>query len=294
LTLDDTRQGRETLSALGYGDGASELTLLTGGVVNTVWLVRRDDQEEFVLKTTEGVPDGLFAAEAAGLEALRVRGGLRTPRVLGFGSTWLRLEALSTELPATDTFWEQAGRAIAALHEVRGERFGWDSDGWLGILPQYNRWYDDGHAFFAEQRLLRYVIEPKADAVLTAEDRAALERLCARLPEIVPADPPSLTHGDLWHNNVVATAQGEPAFIDPAVSWTWPEVDLSMMYCADHSPARFFDAYQEIRPLERGWRERMPVLFLREMLSTLAHEGDRWGALDYVRRVLRPFRTAPQ
>lgn len=77
--------------------------------------------------------------------------------------------------------------------------------------------------------------------------------------------------------------------IDPAVSWMWPEVDLSMVYCAADPPDRFFDAYAEGRPLEPGWRERMPLLNLRELLSVLAHEGDRWGCLDHIRTVLRPF-----
>jgi hypothetical protein len=35
-------------------------------------------------------------------------------------------------------------------------------------------------------------------ADLTSADRRALERFCARMPEIIPAMPPVLTHGDLW------------------------------------------------------------------------------------------------
>ncbi|PSL51783.1 fructosamine-3-kinase [Saccharothrix carnea] len=278
---------REVLARLGEN---AEVARLTGGVVNTVWHIRGPGRAH-VLKTAEHAPPSLFRVEADGLAVLR-RHGLRTPDVLDVGADWLLLEALTPQPLETDAFWESAGRAIAALHDVRGPRFGWDHDGWLGLLPQRNTWTDDGHAFFVEHRLLRYLDEPKADAVLTAEDRAALERLCARLPEIVPAAPPSLTHGDLWHNNVVSTAAGEPAFIDPAVSWAWPDVDLSMMFCGTDSPARFFDAYHEVRPLDRDWRDRMPVVFLREVLSTLAHEGDRWGSLDYFREVLRPFRTA--
>jgi fructosamine-3-kinase len=279
---------REVLSRLGQD---AEVVRLTGGVVNAVWLVRGTERD-VVLKTTENPPRSLFQVEADGLAVLR-RHGLRTPDVLDVGEDWLLLEALTPRPPETDAFWESAGRAIAALHDVRGPRFGWDHDGWLGVLPQHNAWHDDGHAFFAEHRLLRYLDEPKADAVLTADDREAVERLCARLPEIVPAAPPVLTHGDLWHNNVVSTEAGEPVFIDPAVSWTWPDVDLSMMFCGTDSPARFFDAYHEVRPLDGGWRDRMPVVFLREVLSTLAHEGDRWGSLDYLREVLRPFRRVP-
>jgi fructosamine-3-kinase len=262
---------------------------LTGGVVNTVWLAQ---DAELVLKMNEDAPPTLFEIEAEGLAVLR-RHGLTTPRVHDVGADWLLLEALTPQPPASDAFWESAGRAIAALHEVRGPRFGWDHDGWLGVLPQRNTWHDDGHVFFAEQRLLRYLDDPEVDAVLTADDRDALERLCARLPDIVPAAPPTLTHGDLWHNNVVATAAGEPAFIDPAVSWMWPEVDLSMMYLGDNSPPRFFAAYHELRPPEPGWQDRMSILNLREVLSTVAHRADDWGAVDYFREVVRPFRRTP-
>jgi fructosamine-3-kinase len=279
-----------TLSALGIHDPA-EVTELTGGVANTVCLVRRPGHDDVVLKSTEGVPGGIYRAEAESLDVLRDLGGLRTPHVLSAGPSWLLLEALVPTPPPEPAFWERAGRAVAALHDVRGERFGWQHDGWLGLLPQHNRWDEDGHRFFAEQRVLRYVGEPRAEAVLTAADRAALERLCTRLPELVPSAPPALTHGDLWHNNVAATADGEPAFLDPAVSWTWPEVDLSMMYRTGHAPARFFDAYTEVRPLADGWRERMPVLHVRQLLCILAQHGDQWNALDDLRAVLRPFRT---
>jgi fructosamine-3-kinase len=257
------------------------VTELTGGMANTVCVVHRRGEPDVVLKTTGDVREGLRA----------LSGSIRTPAVLDVGPTWLLLEALHP--PGTDDpFWEEAGRAVAALHTVRGDRYGWPADGWLGTLPQLNSWDDDGHRFFAEQRVLRYVSEPKAEAVMTAEDRVALERLCTRLPSLVPDAPPAMTHGDLWLNNVVATSAGDPAFIDPAVSWLWPEVDLSMMYCTLPSPARFFDAYVEARPLPAGWRDRMPILHVRQLVCILAQHGDRWGALDQLREVLRPFRTA--
>lgn len=265
------------------------MTVLLGGIANTVRLFRRPGQADVVLKTTDNVPPGLYEAEAEGLAVLTTAGGLRTPKVLDVGPTWLLLEALS---PAgtDDAFWERAGHAIAALHEVRGDRFGWQHDGWLGTLPQHNNWHDDGHTFFAERRVLRYLGEPKVEALLTTADRQALERLCARLPELLPAAPPALTHGDLWRNNVVATADGDPAFIDPAVSWMWPEMDLSMSYSTGHTPPRFFDAYHEARPPAPGWRDRMPILYLRQLLCLLAHDGDRWGALAHLRTLIRPFR----
>jgi fructosamine-3-kinase len=242
--------------------------------------------------TSVTAPPGMFQAEAAGLAVLRRRGGLRTPAVLASGPDWLLLEALH---PCADEpgFWEAAGRSIARLHQVQGQRFGWDQDGWLGRLTQRNDWQDDGHEFFAANRILRYLSEPRVEASLDATTRAAVERLCSRLPELIPAALPVLTHGDLWSSNMLATDCAEPAFIDPAVCWMWAETDLSMIYCTPPGvPGRFFDAYQELAPSEPGWRERMPILHMRELLCVLAHYGPNALALEALTRIIHPFRPA--
>jgi hypothetical protein len=72
-------------------------------------------------------------------------------------------------------FLECAGRAVAALHGVHGKRFGWHRDGWLDRLPQRNGWNIDGHGFFAERRLLRYLHEPNVVRVLNASERATVD-----------------------------------------------------------------------------------------------------------------------
>jgi fructosamine-3-kinase len=262
---------------------------LTGGAANEVWRVTLADGTRYVLKGSDEVPPGLFAHEAEGLRALRERGGLLTPRVIEVSPRHLLLESLESDLPGTDGFWEEVGRAVARLHSVRGDRFGWPGDGWLGMLPQENAWTGDGHAFFADHRIRCYLREPKVRGTLGTDDLAALERICDRLPDLVPAAPAVLTHGDLYRGNVVVTAGGDPAFIDPAVCWMWAEADLSMMYCTARPPESFFAAYQEVSPLADGWRERMPLLHLRELLSGVAHFGTWDDYVPRVRAVIRRF-----
>jgi len=263
----------------------------TGGVVALAALVTLDDGRRIFAKTLAQPGSDLFQVEAEGLGALTELGGANTPEVLLSSPELLVLEAMRPRVD-DERFWEEAGRHLARVHTTAvGDRFGWDHDGWLGRLRQENTWTGDGYEFFAQRRILRWLREPLVDAAFDADDRRALERLCAALPDIVPPQPPVLNHGDLWTENIVATDAGEPVFIDPAVSYTWAESDLSMVWSGNRPPQsdRFFPAYAEIAPLQDGWQERMPVMHLREVLSVIAHDDDDWGAVAAVRETIAPF-----
>ncbi|GIJ49599.1 fructosamine kinase [Virgisporangium aliadipatigenens] len=261
--------------------------------------VRKNAPPVFVkaFPATEALPEAqhsadAFVAEAEGLAALRDLGGLPTPEVIVANHELLVLSLLHPR-PPSEAFWERFAHALARLHtSTVHPRFGWHRDNWLGRRRQVNTWNDDGFAFFAEHRLLRWLAEPRVEAALDPADRSALERLCARLPDLLPQRPACLTHGDLWAQNVLATADGRAALIDPAVSYMWAEVDLAHLWITVPPPEarRFFDVYADLTGLDRDWRTRMPIVQLRQHLAVLAQFDDDWGAAETIRATLAPFR----
>jgi fructosamine-3-kinase len=287
---------RHELDVFGFGEGIASVEGVSGGVVGDVWLVSYHDGPPIVAKTSFDVPKDFFAVEAEGLKAIRATGLVQTVEVLAVTERVLVMEALG---PRDDrrAAWAAFAHDLAALH--RGtvhDRFGWHRDTYLGWLPQANAWCDDGHAFFAEHRLLRYLSEPLAEQALEPVDRRAVERLCERLPEIVPKMPAVLAHNDLSSTNILGRPEGGLVLIDPAVCYTWAEADLSPLWCERDSlpdgAGSFFALYRELNPSPPGWEERMPVLFLRELLSTIAHLGTRNArVVNYLKQVLGPFYT---
>jgi fructosamine-3-kinase len=267
----------------------------TGGMAAVAGIAIRADHPPIFVKSFAGAPaDGLFDAEAEGLRALRERGGAHTPDVVLAARDLLALAMLRPRLDSAD-FWERLAQSVARLHtNTVHDRFGWHRDNWLGRYRQVNTWDIDGYGFFAQHRLLRWLPERRVQAALDPEDQRALERLCDRLPELLPAKPACLTHGDLWQSNVMATPDGEPALIDPAVSYTWAEVDLAHMWCTPHpvEADRFFAVYADIVGLDAAWRDRMPIIQLRQHLAVIAQFDHDWGAADQVRSIVAPFRRS--
>jgi fructosamine-3-kinase len=212
---------------------------------------------------------------------------MRTPAVCAVGPDFLLLEDVG--VPTAEPDWEAFGRAVAQQHGHISDRYGFAYDNYLGPLPQINTWSENGHAFFGHLRVLRYLSEPKCEQALTPRDRQDLEQLVKRLPELVPVQPPSLLHGDLWQTNMLVDAWGRPTVIDPAVYYGWPEADLSMTRQYGKVPPAFFHAYTEVHPLATGWWDRLELLMIRQHLAVLAFFGNEFNTLADLRAVMRKF-----
>lgn len=271
--------------ANGYGEQPGRQAL-SGGSISQAWRVSAPAQADLFIKCHTQAPKGFFEAEAEGLAYLHHNANVRVPEVLAIGECFLVLEYLQPA-PANADFWQTLGRQLATLHACTREEFGFLNDNYCGLTPQKNTFHRDGYGFFAEQRLWPLAHRAHAEALLAPGDLADLEQLIRRLPSLIPAQPASLLHGDLWSGNIHTSSAGEPVFIDPAVYFAWAEIDLAMTELFGGFPDSFYAAYEEVRPLEIGWRERVDVYNLYPLLNHLVLFGQAY--LPRVRQVLRQY-----
>jgi fructosamine-3-kinase len=185
-----------------------------------------------------------------------------------WGPDFILLEDLKPGRKAPD-YWEKFGQKLADLHRNTKSKFGFDHDNYLGSTVQKNSWIQNGYEFFSDQRLGFQTSLARDNRLLTRDEGAKITKLASKLPDLIPQQPASLIHGDLWSGNAITDAQGQPAIIDPAVHYGWAEAELAMTALFGGFPSMFYAAYESIRPLETGWTDRFPIYNLYHLLNHL-------------------------
>lgn len=277
--------------ALGVAIDEISFTPVAGGCINETYVVDAGGARFFVKWNDRPLPRQ-FEAEARGLEALREAAStLVVPRPIAFadegpGRSFLIVDFLE---PGTRGcgFDERLGRGLAELHSAScPDEFGFHMDGFCGATPQPNGWRKSWVRFYAENRLGHQLALARGDGFSSSEART-IERVIERLPELIEDDePPALIHGDLWSGNLHVTSDGQPALIDPAAYYGHREAELGMMLLFGGFGSRVLDAYDEVRPLRQGWRQRVGLYSLYHVLNHhhLFGGGYRTQALELAQR----------
>ncbi|MDX5458721.1 phosphotransferase family protein [Micromonospora tulbaghiae] len=268
--LDPDQVRRYLTASLGPGAEVAACGPLTGGGFAAVWWVRLTDGREVVLKVgpPPHVPLLRYERDMIGAEAHYLRlvadraPGVPTPALLHHGADpglgdWL----LMARLPGR-TLWDltqagadvgplraEFGRALAALHTVTGERYGYDGDRASGATWRgaYTAMVDDMLADAADW------------SVPLPVPASRIRELVARHAAVLDAvRRPALLHFDGWAGNVLAVdgPDGTPrltGLVDgERYLWGDPLMDLV-------SPLLFRRAEDEPDdPLVRAYRAAAP------------------------------------
>jgi fructosamine-3-kinase len=110
--------------------------------------------------------------------------------------------------------------------------------------------------FFRDQRLC-YMARAARDAGRLPE---ALFGRIVDLSEkidglIEEPEAPSLIHGDIWSGNVLTKDNRVSGFLDPAVYYANPEIELAFITLFGTFGDTFFSHYEELRGIREGFFE---------------------------------------
>lgn len=291
------RQAAETaLRANGDPGPLGPVLPIPGGDIGQAFRLETPAGRYF-FKARADAPAGFFAAERDGLKELgRSSRILRIPRVIAHeapkeekGTGWILMEWLEPG-PAGDTEVAKIlGRGLAQLHNNTATAFGLGRDNFIGLLPQPNHKKEDWTQFYRDCRLMPQVEIARERNRLPLRRARLLNRLMDRLEDWLrdPSIRPSLLHGDLWGGNWMVGPKGTPCLIDPAVYYGHREVDLAFSQLFGGFPDSFYDAYQEVYPLETEYEDRKPLYQLYYLLVHLNLFGETYGSS--VDRVLKRY-----
>jgi protein-ribulosamine 3-kinase len=263
---------------------------VSGGDINEAYRLESARGQVFLKLNRTPQAQAMFEAEAQGLALLAAPGALAVPLVLGTGAAglyaFLLLEYVHEGARGQD-FWQAFGAGLAELHRTPQAGFGLDHDNFIGSLPQRNRPHPDWPSFYAAERLLPQLELARSQGLLQQGDEQQLSRLCARLPELCPDEPPALIHGDLWSGNFLAGSAGQPFLIDPAACYAHREMDLAMSRLFGGFAPEFYRAYHEAYPLAPGLEERLEAYQLYYLLVHVNLFGQSY--VPGVRRILKTY-----
>lgn len=266
--------------------GAIEKRVSLGAGNSSVLRLYTSSHRTVILKHYSQKAVNAAASEAKGLLAMAKTKTLRIPTPYDWTDSYLLLEDIERGSAPRD-FAASFGHLLAQMHETTHATFGFEMDNYIGANPQKNTWETDGYTFFAEQRLRPQFEWARKKGFFTDDDKQRFEVIVSDLQSLIPVQPASLLHGDLWSGNVLADEHGKPTLIDPATYFGWGEADLAMTVMFGGFGDAFFAAYQEIRPLVSGWRERLSLYNLYHYLNHLNLFGGSY--LSGVRSILRKF-----
>jgi fructosamine-3-kinase len=270
------------------GERMRSVRPLGGGCIGEVYRVELEEGPPLVAKVDrEG--ESHLEREAYMLRYLRQKSELPVPKVYHGSGKLLLMQFIEGSSRFTEGAERHAAELLAGLHGITADSYGHERDTLIGALDQPNPPTKSWAEFFRDHRLLYMANIAHEAGRLPGQDLLRVERLSEKLDHLIDnPNPPALIHGDVWSANVLARGDRITAFLDPAIYYADPEIELAFISLFNSFGRPFFDRYKEIRPIRDGFFEvRRDLYNLYPLLVHTYYFGA--GYLGSVRNTLDRF-----
>lgn len=220
--------------------------------------------------------------EAFMLKYLREKSSLPVPGVHYANDHVIVMDYIPSQAAVDDQAAAHAADLLAALHQVRGTQYGFECDTHFWSLPQANPQGADWAYFYAEHRMIAQAKAAQKEERIDAKMMKQVEKLASKIGNYIkdPA-PPSLIHGDIWNGNVLSGRGRILAFLDPAIYYADPEIELAYIRQFNVFQGAFFSRYHDLNPIKPGFFEERADLYA---IYPLLIQARLFGA-SYARKV---------
>ena len=244
------------------GERLTSARPMGGGCVGEVYRAYLSDGSTVVAKVDRASGEAKLSLEGYMLVYLAEHSRLPVPEVYHSSEELLIMEYVEGGGGESSPVERDAAERLAELHGVTAPEFGHERDTLIGGLDQPNPGTASWIEFFREHRLLYMAHEANRTGRLPDKDLVRVERLSERLDQYLhEPGSASLIHGDVWGGNVVAGVGGVAGFLDPAIYYADPEIELAFITLFGTFGETFFARYGEIQPISEGFFETRRDLY---------------------------------
>lgn len=245
---------------------------VSGGDINEAFLLKTDSRYYFMKMNSSVSAFSMLEAECFGLKEISKSKTISMPEIVKLGQfeshAYLILEFIESGRGTSDQF-STFGEQLAKLHDCSHSNYGWESDNFIGSLPQSNTSTKSWPEFYVQQRLIPQLNLAKENRSLSESEIPLESALMDTVEKLCNDVKPSLLHGDLWSGNFIIDKTGTPILIDPAVYYGDRMVDIAMSKLFGGFQEKFYDTYYFNSPKINNKKEKIDLYQLYYLLVHL-------------------------
>ncbi len=223
-----------------------------------IYRIATENKSTYVAK----VADSGMDIEAWMLTYLKEKSKLPVPGVFYSNEHIIIMQFINPHHSLDGKGHRHAAEVLGALHQIHADSYGLERDTLVGSLKQPNKQNKNWVEFFAQQRLLYMAGEALKENKIDKNMMKLVEKLAGKLGTYIKSPAaPSLVHGDVWGGNILCGSGQVAAFLDPAIYYADPEVELAFIRLLNTFDEGFFARYNEINPIKPGFFEERALIY---------------------------------